>query len=180
MLTLEKGCPSDLERRPEKERRVYRLLDELGVSYQRLDHEAVMTIDACAEIDRALGAMICKNLFLCDRHCRDFYLLMLPGNKKFNAKAVAGQLGVPRLSFAKEDHLKELLDLTPGSVTVMGLMNDREGRVQLLIDRAVLQDEHIACHPCVNTASIRFPTQVMLEKVLPAMHHAPVYVDLPG
>lgn len=180
MLKLVEGRLQDISERLEKEIRVYDLLDSLNVAYQRIDHEAAMTMDACEEIDRALGegVEICKNLFLCNRQETDFYLLLLPGEKPFKTKNLSAQIGSSRLSFAKPEYMEKYLDITPGSVSVMGLMNDREKKVQLLIDKDVLEGEFFACHPCINTSSLRFRTKDLMEKVIPAMEHEPKMVEL--
>lgn len=180
MLKLVEGRPEDISERLEKEIRVYVLLDSLNVAYQRIDHEAAMTMDACEEIDRTLGegVEICKNLFLCNRQETDFYLLLLPGDKPFKTKDLSAQIGSSRLSFAKPEYMEKYLDITPGSVSVMGLMNDREKKVQLLIDKDVLEGEFFACHPCINTSSLRFRTKDLMEKVIPAMEHEPKMVEL--
>lgn len=168
----------------EKEIRVYDLLDSLGIDYQRVDHEAAMTMEACREIDQALSkgveneVEICKNLFLCNRQVTEFYLLLIPGDKPFKTKYLSAQIGSSRLSFAKPEAMQEYLDITPGSVSVMGLMNDRDKRVQLLIDEDVLAAEYFACHPCINTSSLRFRTGDLIEKVIPAMGHEPKMVKL--
>ncbi len=178
MLKLEKGRPADCAGRLEKEVRTYDFLDKLNIEYERIDHEAAMTMDVCAEIDEALGAMICKNLFLCNRQETTFYLLMIPGDKKFKTKDLSAQIGSSRLSFAKETYMEEFLDITPGSVSVLGLMNDREHRVQLLVDRDVLKGDYIGCHPCINTSSLRIRQKDMWEKIVPALEHQPVFVTL--
>lgn len=170
-MILENGRPLDLSGRLDKEIRVYDLLDSLGVGYGRIDHEAAMTMEVCVEIDRVLEATICKNLFLCNRQQTDFYLLMMPGDKQFKTKDLSSQIGTSRLSFATAEHMEKYLDITPGSVSVLGLMNDREGAVQLLIDEDVLKGEYIGCHPCINTSSLRISTADMTEKVIPAMKH---------
>ena len=141
MLVLENGRPTSAEGRLDKEIRCYDFLDRLGVSYQRIDHEPAMTMEVCEEIDHALQAVICKNLFLCNRQETEFYLLMMPGDKKFKTKHLSAQLGVSRLSFAGEKYMEEFLDITPGSVSVLGLMNDVNHRVKLCIDEEVLQGE---------------------------------------
>lgn len=137
-----------------------------------------MTIDACQEIDVVLNAAICKNLFLCNRQETQFYLLMLPGEKKFKTKEVSAQIGSARLSFAKDIYMEEFLDITPGSVSVLGLMNDKENRVQLLMDEDLLKEPYIGCHPCINTSSLRLRTEDLINKILPAMKHTPVFVKL--
>ena len=183
-MQLVDGRPGNTEGRPDKEIRVYDFLDSLGIAYKRVNHEAAMTMEACEEIDRTLsegvekGVAICKNLFLCNRQATDFYLLLIPGDKPFKTKYLSAQIGSSRLSFAKPEYMEQYLDITPGSVSVMGLMNDKEKKVRLLIDKDVLQDEYFACHPCINTSSLRFKTSDLMEKVIPAMGHEPTMVCL--
>ena len=183
-MELVNGRPENEEGRLEKEIRVYDLLDSLGVEYQRIDHEAAMTMEACEEIDRTLsegeekGVAICKNLFLCNRQETDFYLLLIPGDKSFKTKYLSAQIGSSRLSFAKPEYMEKYLDITPGSVSIMGLMNDHEKKVQLLIDEDVLKDEYFGCHPCINTSSLKIRTKDLVEKIIPAMGHEPKIVKL--
>ncbi len=177
-MELQKGRPADTAGRLDKEIRTYDLLDRLGVEYERIDHEPAMTMEDCKEVDQLLEAVICKNLFLCNRQKTAFYLLMIPDTKVFHTKDLSAQIGSARLSFAKPEYMEEFLDITPGSVSVMGLMNDKEHRVQLLIDEDVLDGEYIGCHPCINTSSIRFKVKDLIEKVIPAMGHDFVKVKL--
>ena len=177
-MELLNGRPSDPSGRLEKEIRVYDFLDSLGISYQRVDHEALMTIEACRDVDQILNAAICKNLFLCNRQETSFYLLLLPGDKKFKTKEVSSQLGVARLSFANETYMEKFLDITPGSVSILGLMNDKENHVQLLIDEDLLTEPYIGYHPCINTSSLKIAMKDMMEKIIPAMKHKPIFVKL--
>ena len=179
-MELQKGRPENTDNRLDKEIRVYDFLDKLGIQYQRIDHEAAMTMEACEEIDRALGdnTTICKNLFLCNRQETAFYLLMIPDTKVFHTKDLSAQIGSARLSFAKPEYMEKFLDITPGSVSVLGLMNDTEHQVKLLIDEEVLDSEYFGCHPCINTSSLRMRTVDLIEKVLPAMGHDFVKVKL--
>ena len=163
-----------------KEMAVYELLEELDIPYLRLDHEAAATVEDCHDVDRRLGIHICKNLFLCNAQQTDFYMLMMPGTKKFKTKELSGQIGSARLSFAGAEYMEAFLNITPGSVSVMGLMNDRDNRVRLLIDRDILADEFVGCHPCVNTASLKIRTQDILEKFLPYVKHDYTAVTLVG
>ena len=177
-MELMNGRPANCEGRLEKEIRCYDLLDSLGIEYQRIDHEAAMTMEACAAVDEALHATICKNLLPCNRQCTAFYLLMLPGDKTFKTSVVSKKIGSSRLSFAEPRYMEEFLDITPGSVSVLGLMNDHEKHVQLLIDDEVLEGEYFGCHPCINTSSLRIKTADLLEKIIPAMGHTPRFVTL--
>jgi len=177
-MKLVNGRPEDTAGRLDKEIRVYDFLDSLGISYQRIDHEAAMTMEACAAVDLALEATICKNLLLCNRQCTQFYLLLMPGDKPFKTKDLSKQIGSSRLSFGAPEYMEQFLDITPGSLSVLGLMNDHDNQVHLLIDNDVLKGEYFGCHPCINTSSLKLRTQDLLEKILPAVHHTPTIVTL--
>ena len=180
MYALEKGRPFSEEGRLAKEIRVYDLLDRLQIEYERVDHEEANTIEACKKIDEILGeeTSICKNLFLCNSQKTKFYLLMMPGSKVFKTKDLSKQIGSARLSFASSEFMEKYLDITPGSVSVMGLMNDIDNQVQLLIDREVMEPEFFACHPCINTSSIKLKCKDVLEVFLPEVLHEPIFVEL--
>jgi len=178
-MELVNGRPTDCSGRLDKEVRCYDLLDSLGVAYQRIDHEAAMTMEACVAIDKVLDATICKNLLLCNRQCTSFYLLMIPGEKHFKTSVLSKEIGSSRLSFADGEYMEQFLDITPGSLSVLGLMNDKENRVQLLIDEDVLKGEFFGCHPCINTSSLRIRTEDLVQKIIPAMGHEPRIVQLP-
>ncbi len=166
------------EGRLQKEIDSFDLLDRLGIPYAWLDHEEKMTIADCGDIDALLEIDLCKNLFLCNKAKDAFFLLMMPGRKKFVTKQVSHLIGTSRLEFAPESYMEDFLNLSPGSVSVMGLMYDTENKVQLLIDRDVLRHRYIGCHPCINTASLRMPTEDFLKKFLPAVDHEPIFLDL--
>ena len=173
------GRPWNSPERLEKEQRCYALLDKLRIPYARVDHEHADTIEACEAVEQVLGEKICKNLFLCNRQKTQFYLLMLEGEKVFKTKDLSKQLGVARLSFADPADMKKYLDITPGSVSVLGLMNDTENAVQLVIDKPVLEDERFGCHPVINSSTLAISTKDLTEKLLPAVHHEAIIVDLP-
>lgn len=170
-MILEQGRPADFDARLEKEKRVYELLDSLGIDYQRIDHEVTMTMEACAAVDELLGATICKNLMLANRQNTQFYLLMLPGEKPFKTSVFSKLIGSSRLSFAAPEYMEQFLDITPGSLSILGLMNDRDKQVTLYIDGDVLKGEYVGCHPCINTSSLRIRTADLVEKIIPAMGH---------
>lgn len=178
-IVLSEGCPADIDKRADKEARCYRFLDSLGIGYVRADHDQAETMALCEEIDKTLGAEICKNLFLCNRQATQFYLLMMPGEKPFKTKLLSKQIASSRLSFATALHMEKYLDITPGSVSIMGLMNDKEGAVHLLIDKDILEGEYVGCHPCINTSSLKIRTKDLLEKFLPAVNHTMTVVELP-
>ncbi len=159
---------------------VYDLLDALAIPYRHLSHDAAETMEACAEIDTRLGTKMCKNLFLTNRQQTDFYLLLMPGDKPFKTKELSGQLGVARLSFASGERMEEYLGLLPGSVSVMGLMNDKAHAVRLLVDADLLKSDEIGVHPCLNTASLAISTADLLEKFLPHTGHSYTAVTLVG
>ena len=174
--TIYKNAP--IEKRTPPENETYRCLDELGIIYERIDHDPAMTISDCEEIDSVLNVSMCKNLFLCNSSKTKFYLLMMPGNKVFKTKDVSSQLGISRLSFAPGNYMEQLLHLSPGSVSVMGLIYDNDCEVTLLMDKDLCSDEYIGCHPCVNTSSLKISTKDILNTFLPYVKHTPIFIDI--
>lgn len=179
-MIIEKGRPADISGRLEKEIKSYDFLDTLGISYDRVDHDAAFTMEACNAVSEELGIMICKNLFLCNRQKTDFYLLVMPDDKPFKTKGITGQLGCSRLSFADENSLLKLLNLTPGSATILGLMNDTENKVRLLVDSDLLNEQYFGCHPCINTSSLKIKTRDVFGKLTKALKHEYTVVTLTG
>lgn len=179
-LQRQKGSPADMESRLEKEQRCYQLLDQLGIEFDRVDHEAAETMEACLAIEAVLGAPICKNLFLCNRQQTNFYLLLMPGDKPFRTKEFSKKIGSARLSFATAEHMERYLDITPGSVSILGLMNDKDCEVRLAVDQDLLKEEYLGCHPCINTSCLRLRTEDVFGPVLNAMGHDMTVVELTG
>ena len=172
------GRPENNEGRQDKEIRVYDFLEGLNITYERVDHPPAETMEACTEAEKALECHMCKNLLLCNRQKTCFYLLMMPGDKPFKTKDLSAQINSARLSFADGEYMEKFLDITPGSLSVMGLMNDKENDVILLIDEDVLSDDFIGCHPCVNTTSLKIKTSDVTEKIIPATGHDIIRVKL--
>ena len=170
-------APANNNRLP-KEMQVYELLEKLQIPFERMDHEVADTMEACQKIDEKLQVTMCKNLFLCNRQKTNFFLLLMPGDKKFLTKDLSKQLGISRLSFAEAEFMEKFLDITPGSVSVLGLINDSQKEVTLLIDQDLLKDEYIGCHPCINTSSLKIKTSDILEKFLVYTGHTPTLVTL--
>lgn len=179
-MELFHGSPTDMTGRSDREVRTYTFLDKLGIQFNRVDHAPALTMEGCAEAESALQIHICKNLFLCNRQKTRFYLLIMPGDKPFKTKELSGQMGISRLSFAEEQYMEEYLDIHPGSVSVLGLMNDKDHHVTLIIDEDVLKEEFFGCHPCENTSSIRIKTTDLTGVILPALGITPVTVHLEG
>lgn len=167
------------EKRIPKEERCYDLLDSLGVAYARVDHEHADTIEACHAIEQLLGCEIVKNLFLTNRQMSEVWLLLMPGEKPFRTRLLSKQIGSARLSFASPEQMLQYLDITPGSVSLLGLINDGERKVHLLFDRDLSDRESIGMHPCINTSSLRIGTADIFGKLLPALGYEPLWVDLP-
>ena len=180
-LVLQTGRPQDTTGRLEKEIRTYDLLDSLGIEYERVDHEEANTMEACAAVDEVLApAVICKNLFLCNTQKTKFYLLMIKNDKKFKTKEISKQINSSRLSFAPPEYMEKFLDITPGSASVMGLMNDKDNQVTLLVDEDVLAAEYFGCHPCINTSSLRLKVSDVFDTFLKAVNHDYLTVKLLG
>ena len=179
-MTLYNGRPESVDGRLEKEIRTYDYLDKLQIKYERVDHEPAETMEACKAVDEALGVEMCKNLMLCNKQKTAFYLLLMPGDKKFKTKELSAQINSARLSFAEAEYMEKYLDILPGSLSVMGLINDTEHNVKLLIDEDVLKAEYIGCHPCINTSSLKLLTADVVEKFIPSTGHDFTTVHLVG
>lgn len=177
-MNIFSGRPSEIDAREDREIRVYDMLDSLFIEYERCDHAPALTMEDCEAVDEAMGVRMCKNLFLCNRQKTDFYLLLIPADKPFKTKELSAQLGVSRLSFASAEDMERLLDIRPGAVSVLGLMNDKEREVRLLVDEDLLSYEYFGAHPCVNTSSLKFKTADLFEKILPAVKHDKTIVKL--
>lgn len=163
---------------PEKSCLAY--LDSLGISYEGLTHDKADTIEECEKIENKLGAKIAKNLFLCNSQKTAFYLLIMPGDKIFKTKYLSKQINSARLSFADAESMEKYLGVKPGSVSVLGLKNDIENKVQLIIDKDLLNLSHVGFHPCLNTSTLKLKFSDILCVFLPGINHAPITVDLPG
>ena len=172
------GRPEDCTDRSAVEQKTYDVLEALEIPFESVDHEAAMTMEDCQCVEEALGIAACKNLFLRNSQKTNFYLLLMPGDKKFKTKELSHQLGIARLSFAEEEYMTKYLGVRPGSVTVMGLINDQDHAVTLLVDREVYEQPYMGCHPCANTSSIKIKTADVFEKLLPFTGHEAVVVDL--
>ena len=179
-MILYHGRPGSANGRLPREMRVYDALDALGIPYERIDHAPADTMEVCRAIDDALGTLICKNLFLCNRQKTKFFLLMMPGDKVFKTKELTPQIGAGRLSFGEPGDLLRLLDTLPGAVSVMGLLNDPEGRVSLLVDEDVLAGETLGCPPCVSTSSLKLRTADVFGRFVPSTGHRYLTVRLDG
>lgn len=177
-MELRKGRPEEEAGRLEKEIRVYDFLDGLGIEYDRIDHApaAVDAPELKSAIEETLGAQICNNLFLANRQRTRFYLLMLPADKRFRSSDISKQAGSSRLHFAEPEYMEALIDCAPGSASVMGLINDKDKQVQLLVDEDVLKAEWVGCHPCINTSSLRIRATDLFGRVLEAAEHGYIVV----
>ena len=179
-MTIYNGRPENTDGRLEKEIRTYDYLDNLGIEYERVDHEAAETMEACKAVDEAIGIEMCKNLMLCNRQKTSFYLLLMPSDKKFKTKELSAQINSARLSFAEAEDMIKYLDIVPGSLSVMGLINDKNNDVKLLIDEDVIKAKYIGCHPCVNTSSLKILTADVIERFIPSTNHDITIVHLVG
>ncbi len=163
------------EKRCEKEEAAYRVLDSLGIEYLRMDHDAVDTMEACKDIDRIMDIKAYKNLFLCNKQKNRYFLVVISGDKRFDSKSLSAQLELPRLSFAPPEQMDEMLGLSPGSVSILGVANDRENKVTLIVDSDITAHKYFGCHPCVNTSSLKIKTADIFDKFLPAVNHSPIF-----
>lgn len=149
----------------------YKTLDQLKIPYERVDHEAAASMEECVEIDKYLGVEIRKNIFLCNKKKTSFFLVILPANKPFDTAAFSKKTGIAHVSFAPPEKMEELLGTAPGSATVMGLVNDIDDYVQLIIDKEVADEEWYGCNPGINTSHIKIKTSDLINKFVPHTKH---------
>jgi len=157
---------------------IYAHLDELGIAYRSVEHAPAFTMEDCAEVDKSLGALTVKNIFLTTKNKKNFYLCITHPNARFRTSDISKQAASSRLSFAPEEMLFEILHAHAGSASPLGLVFDPECRVTLLVD-SVLQDEKVlAFHPCDNTRTIAMSGTDFFERFLPSVKHVPMMVEI--
>ncbi len=160
------------------EKKVYQILDRLKISYERVDNDVVETMEECEEIDKALGTEIRKSIFLCNKKKTSFFLIVLPANKSLDTNALSKKIGVPHLSFASGELMEEHLGTKPGSASVMGLINDEDDYVQLIVDKEVADEEWFGCNTGINTSHLKLKTADLLNKFLPQIRHKAKIMEL--
>ena len=175
---VREGRPEDFRIRSIKEQHIYEFLDDLGINYMYLDHQEEFSMGDAADADEAIGVVGAKNVFLHDKKRRHYVLILVNGTKRVDLKKISELTGLKNLSFCNEDDLDTVLGLTPGAVTPFGLLNDKNGLVQLIIDETLRDEELFAMHPCVNTTTVRMSNRDFMEKVIPAMGHDPVFTEI--
>lgn len=169
-------APAD-ERMP-LERKFYDTLEKLKIPYEQVDNDPASSMEECAEVDKAIGTEIRKNVFLCNQKKTTFFLLVMPADKAFDTSSFSKKLGVSHMSFAPQEKMLEHLGTTPGSASVAGLLTDEDDYVQVIIDKEVAEAEWFGCNPGINTSHLKFKTKDLLQKYLPAIHHRARIVDL--
>ena len=155
---------------------LYAALDRLNLPYRTEEHEAVFTVEEGRDVKARLPGGHSKNLFLKDK-AGQFVLISALGDTPIRLNRLHPHLGTKRLSFGREDALEELLHVVPGSVTVFSVMNDRNHRVRLVLDKALWQHEHVWFHPLRNTASTRMRPDDIVTFVRDTGHE-PTVLDL--
>jgi len=158
---------------------IYSFLKENNIEYRRYDHEAVFTVEESDRLNANVPGAKTKNLFLRDKKGRRHFLVVVPGEKRADLDALALVLGTTRLSFGSAERLKSYLDLEPGSVSILGVVNDHSGVVEVYIDKAVWDEGLVQCHPLVNTATLVISSEG-IEKVLELTGHRLSLIDVPA
>jgi len=172
-------CRPEPGEREAVEEACYEFLDALSINFQRVDHDIAPTMVSLEPVEKMLGCEIAKNLFLTNRQQSEFYLLIMPGSKAFKTKYLSAQLNCSRLSFATEEHLRSILGVEPGCASVLALLNDREKKVHLVLDRDLEKSVAFACHPCRNSSTVSFAYSRLIDTIIPALGHSANYVNLP-
>lgn len=160
------------------EKRIYEKLSELNISFDRVDNDTVETMEECVEINNKLGTEIRKTIIVCNDKKTKFYLVVLPAEKRFDSKLFRDKMQCSRVSFAKAEDMQELLNILPGSATVMSIINDKENIVQVVIDKEVATSEYFGCNTGENTRHIKIKTSDLINNFLNNTNHEPIIIDL--
>lgn len=157
---------------------VYDFLDAHGIRCDREAHAPAFHMDDCVEISDRMNAAHCKNYFLTTKSRKVYCLCLVRPEARLKTSDVSRQAGTPRLSFADEEAMMELLHVHPGSVSPMGLIFDSDNRVRLLVDSALKDAERLAFHPCDNTETLAMSAEDFFGVFLPAVGHEPTFVEI--
>ncbi len=160
------------------EENVYTKLNELNIQFDRVDNDTVEAMEECVEISNKLGAEIRKTIIVCNEKKTQFYLVVLPAEKRFDSKLFRDKMGCSRVSFAKAEDMQEILGVVPGSATIMSVINDKDNIVKVAIDKEVADSEFFACNTGENTRHIKIKTSDLLNVFLPNVNHEPTIIEL--
>ena len=160
-----------------KKEEVYKYLDSLNIKYKKVEHKAVFTMEEMSKLNLEDESEVVKNLFIRDDKKQNYYLILVKGDKRVNLKELRNNLGLRPLTFASEEDLEIYLGLKKGSVTILGILNDTEHKVKVLIDKDIKVFKEIGAHPNENTASI-WLTLEDIEKILKLNNVNYNFIDL--
>jgi Ala-tRNA(Pro) deacylase len=157
---------------------IHTFLDSLGIAYEHYNHPAVFTCEQAKELTLDIPGADTKNLFLRDKNAKRHFLVTVGHEKKVDLRALSELLNVQKLSFGSPERLMKYLGVEPGSVTILGLMNDTDHTVEFFVDEDVWQAESFRVHPLVNTASLVISKQG-IEKFLQTTGHELQVLNVP-
>lgn len=160
------------------ETKTYEELTRLGIKFERVDNDPVEAMDECTEIAGKLGTEIRKTIVVCNRQKTQYYLVILPADKRFDSKRFAQMMQCARVSFASAEDMESILGVQPGSATVMSILNDTDNKVQVVVDKAVADEKWFGCNPGANTTHLKIKTNNLLNNFLPAEGHKPEIIVL--
>ena len=146
---------------------IYQLLDDLNIQYEKYEHDAVFNCDEADDLRLEIDGISTKNLFLRDRKGKRHFLLVIQSDKSLDLKSLSEVLGVKALSFASAERLDKHLSTTPGSVSILDILKDSDGVVDLVLDEAVANSQSLQCHPYTNTATLN----ISLEDIQKLLKH---------
>lgn len=141
---------------------LYKILDKLDIKYDEIEHDAVYTVEEANKIEFMIEGIGCKNLFLTDKN--KYFLYVLKDDKRADLRELANYLNVLRLSFGNEDKLMELLGLTKGSVTPLGIINDKYNKVTIILDKDLVGCK-LLCHPNINTKTMNIEYDDLIKLI---------------
>lgn len=170
------GAPEKIKN--ELQEKVYKVLDELSINFERVETDEAITMEDCIVIDKKLNMKMVKTLLLCNRQKTEFYLFVTCGDKRFDSKKFSSQLGIARVSFADEFLMKEMLGTKIGAATIFSSLIDHESKVRIVIDKDVLKEEYYGCSDGTTTGYMKIKMNDIINKVLPYSKHKEIIIEL--
>lgn len=158
--------------------KVYQVLEELGMDFERVETEEVITMEDCKQINERLDMEMVKTLFLCNRQKTNFYLFVTCGDKPFKSKEFSQALGIARVSFASAEQMDELLGTKIGAATIFSTLLEGAKKVQLVLDKDICQQEYYGCSDGTTTGYLKLKTADVLQKFLPYVKRQPKIIEV--
>ena len=162
----------------ELQEKVYKTLGKLFIKFERVETDEAITMEDCIEIDKKLNMKMVKTLFVTNRQKTNFYLFITCGNKRFDSKRFSSELNISRVSFADSSLMEEILNTKVGATTIFSVLIDKENKINVIIDKDVLNEEYYGCSDGTTTGYMKVKTEDIINKLLPYSNHKEIVIEM--